>query len=801
MSDWKLIKAAEFENRVENPSLEQDTRGWEGDQGMTISRVGGSGIYGYYALRGSPSAGSADCRARAAVKAGPGVTYASVWFKGGSGVTYKFERPGLTLKTFTGNGDWQFVEGTGLLGGRLGFNFGITRSSPTSDNTPIYLDGMQFSVIDGDNASYEHTYTDGERPETAWLGEPHNAPSFRPATSLAGGAILDFESDYGITIEAHVNTGANPQSINIDNFAVLPGGQINSIGYPPRSWTLVGTVIGSGLDCDIHEARAKAIEAFYADAVPENNEGPQFARIRYEGATTTKEIAGMIDTGFQGDIGPNQRIHEPVALRFISQDPFWYATTDSSGTLQTLGSQTLEYVARRDMKTGAWGSADINTGGGGKAYAMYLARSGSLFLGGDFTGWDPSAGSYAVRYDRDQISSDKWDSIGGSATFDDIVWAIAGAPNGDVYLAGQFSKAGGGSQDYIGRWDGNNLLAVGEPGSGAANITAIYSLHVRQNGDVVVGGTFSTFGNAASADNIALYSGGSWVAVGNGLNNQVFAVSEDNEDRIWAGGAFTADGDGGTLRRIGYYDTAWVEPGGGLNNGVYALENTRRGMFAGGLFTQSGNGSISGLNLVARFNNTAWESLGSGLTSAAAGSSGTAIVNELQMAPDGKLWVGGVFDETVDGELDGLRNLAVWTGQTWTYTDLASFGADVTALEIGRVDPSNSEKYEVFVGYNSQQVGFYSGQVTITNDGTARARPQIIIRRTAGTDSDRLKYLRNETTGKTLAFNGYKIQTGDRIVIDFGIGQPRVTSLFQGDISYIISPGSDENDFYLGSLR
>ncbi len=802
MSNWKIITPVAFENILKNPSAEHDLRYWAGINSGSVSRAPGSARYGYYGFRGSPSAGVGSSGIRVGSLTFPaGTNLVSFWIKGVSDTTYEVGDLG-DLRNFgsiTSNGGWQLFQGTAYYAFTAVTRLDIRRISPTSDNAPFYIDAVQVGLIEPENAEYEHTYTDGTQPRVLWLGSVHNSYSRRELDTRAGGVVKDFWDDFGVKISAIIDVGVNPQQTNIDQYATVPGGQLNGIGFPQRPFTITGTTIGSGDDCDLHEARKKLTENLAPDSVADSDGRPQPVTLRYTGATTEKQITAYYDTGLQADLGPEDRIHEPVALRFIAEDPYWYSVTESAGSLVAAASATFYDIARRNPYTGMWDEMGVSSGG--PVYAMLFTRSGSLWIGGSFTGWDSSANvDYfaAWRPGEGALSADTWQSVGGVSVFDAPVWALAEAPNGDVYAAGEFSTGGGGTQDYIARWDGSAWEAVGNPTNGAASITSIRALSIARNGDVTIGGSFSNFANVTNADNIATWdvSAGTWTALGSGLGRIVYALAIDNEQQTWAGGSFTTDsgGAGRTLRKVAYYSptAGWLEPGGGLDGNVRALLNSRRGMYAGGQFTTTADGSITGLNLIARYNNASWQSLGSGLVGGS--------VNALALATDGWLWAGGDVSATVDGNLSRLRNLAIWTGDTWIYSDLAittGRAANVRSLEIGHVNPSIDEIYDVFVGFSAVRALNYSGQATVSHAGTARAYPQVIIRRTAGTSTDVLKWLRNETTGKTLAFSDLEIQNGDRVVIDFERGNVTATSDFIGDVSDILSPGTPASQFYL----
>lgn len=74
--------------------------------------------------------------------------------------------------------------------------------------------------------------------------------------------------------------------------------------------------------------------------------------------------------------------------------------------------------------------------------------------------------------------------VGGGAVHAHVVM-----PNGDIVVGGDFTSAGGVTAQYIARWDGTRWSALGSGLNGP-----VRSLAVLPNGDLIVGGAFSTAG-------------------------------------------------------------------------------------------------------------------------------------------------------------------------------------------------------------------------------------------------------------------------------------------------------------------
>ncbi len=158
-------------------------------------------------------------------------------------------------------------------------------------------------------------------------------------------------------------------------------------------------------------------------------------------------------------------------------------------------------------------------------------------------------------------------SFNPSTNLNDAVYALAVETNGQVIVGGNFTTAGGVSgQNYIARLNPDGSFDPSfDPGSGANN--AVFALGVQPDGNIVVGGEFSTM-NGAPANNLARLNANGFTDSGfyggvgadgpvysiNISTNTVFwttnsAVTEQTNFTIYVGGAFTAVN---TTHRLGF---------------------------------------------------------------------------------------------------------------------------------------------------------------------------------------------------------------------------------------------------------
>jgi N-acetylneuraminic acid mutarotase len=406
----------------------------------------------------------------------------------------------------------------------------------------------------------------------------------------------------------------------------------------------------------------------------------------YVGGTFTQTVDGAVSD--LGNIArydtasdtwhalPKQGLNNAVrSLAAVGDDLYvggWFTQT-GDGTLKNLG-----YIARYDTTGGTWHAL---TRQGLSWYVHALAVVGDdLYVGGYFTqsgdGTLLNLG-YIVCYDT--TGSGTWHALPNEG-LNSNVWTLT-AVGSDLYVGGAFMVTGDGSEtglSRIARYDIANSTWHALPNQGLNGY--VYAL-AAVGSDLYVGGGFTASGDTTVTDlhRIARYDttgGGTWHALPReGLNDWVFALAAVGDD-LYVGGTFTQTGDGmlENLGRIARYDTAVLTwnglPNQGLDNAVYALVAADDDLYVGGAFAATGDGTLTDLNRIARYDATAtWRALnneglnGVVLALAAAGSD---------------LYVGGTFTQTVDGAVSDLGRIARYDTTDGTWHALPKNGLDDT---------------------------------------------------------------------------------------------------------------------------
>jgi hypothetical protein len=464
-----------------------------------------------------------------------------------------------------------------------------------------YVDGAMI-----EEKGHVTTYADGdEELELAphdgnayfeWVGQRHATASFRTKSYRLGGQFKNLVQ--GLDMECYptesAGLGMPPLALGTQVYSGEERATVQSAKALPRSLNLLfhARRLPDSKDCDPQSLRAlnrarKAIE----DAMkPDLVHKPQSFLLRYEDGRCPMDLEAMYESGMEWEGDLRDPYLNSFGVRLFGPNPYWQA--DSQDTLQLSTSR----VPATD-------------------HAYLIAR-----LAGE------------------------WDGF-GSASFPVRVLAVH--PNGDVYAGGDFLNIGGVACRRIARWDGvawNILEGAGlDPDDGS-----VYAIAFAANGDVYMGGTFTTL-NGVPYNQVARYtpSTDTFAPLGGaspGVNSDVNALAVSKDGYVYVGGAFTSITAGPTdAYRIARYNgptlDTWTTMGtnAGLNLDVETLEIDLDGttLYLGGQFTNEYN--VLGPALLPYI--CKWTTLFEAI--AENGLNGTC--RALRMAIDGKLYLAGDF--------------------------------------------------------------------------------------------------------------------------------------------------------------
>jgi len=776
MSDWKIIVPEATTNELLNPSFEVNiTDGWanvDTGAGAVFARDTARARFGVASAQ--ITAGNAVAYLEATLFSLPNnsTVYAQayVYTDGGAGdaalriqdSTTPADR-GTVANTVVNGWELLQVSWTNTTGGAVNINIQI-RNTAADSVTNVWCDAIQAEI---DTTTYT-TYCDGDQPGCEWNGLPHNSSSQRSGVSRAGGLIRDLQNNYNFEVGGLIGTGMAPLDLAIDQYAILPGGQLNSIKVLSSMFTLTGIIRGASI-LNLHANRQALLNVLKPDAVPETAEGAQPVILRYTGAAVDKEISVHYVTGLEANIVAEMECWEPdFAIRFTAPNPFWSEIGESARILDTEDTATFRIVAGRLRATGQWDDLGPPNVAGTYTFVndIVVGPDGLVYFGGDFENFNNiPAADYIVSYDP---QTGTWAAL--DIGLNDIVHALAFGPDGMLYIGGEFTAAGGdGQADYFCTWDGAVFNNLGDPDVGGAVINRVFDITLGHNGDIYVGGDFDDWANAAGADNIVVWdlSAGAWVAVAGGCNDDVYAIKLAPNGDMYIGGLFTDYG-GANGDRIVRYDGAAIYP---LSTGLGADYVAAIAISDDGTVYLAH--IVGGVSHVYEWNGVAFTSLGA--------LAGGIPVGAMLMSPDDILYVGGTF---------ATLGRVKWNGSSWSAldTDIPTAGSSIYAFAFGPIDPVVPVNFDIWLGFNTTVARDFAGSTIVANDGTRTVFPLLVISRIGGT-SAAIEQVRNETTGKELLFD-YDLLIGETLTIDLRPTRKSIMSNFFGprpDAIYALS--------------
>ena len=176
----------------------------------------------------------------------------------------------------------------------------------------------------------------------------------------------------------------------------------------------------------------------------------------------------------------------------------------------------------------------LGNGTSGAVNTIAISPSGTIYIGGNFTSFGGDTNCNFIAYYN--TTAGNWKPV-GTAGLNYPVYALAFAPNGDLYIGGTFTAADGTDGDYLCYWDGTAFNRVG-----TVELSSwVRTLAFGATGYLYVGGNFINAGGIANADYIARWNGSQWEPLGIGTNGIVYGITV-NSGKVYAAGSFTSAG-------------------------------------------------------------------------------------------------------------------------------------------------------------------------------------------------------------------------------------------------------------------
>lgn len=326
---------------------------------------------------------------------------------------------------------------------------------------------------------------------------------------------------------------------------------------------------------------------------------------------------------------------------------------------------------------------------------VYVASGGINFA-------EPGAAPFAAMWDSTRQA---WSDLDPQGAFQHGLQINVLRHDGTrLYAGGWFTDAAGPAADYIAVWDGAQWAALGDNGRGDGALTnMVTALFITEDGNLYVAGFFQDAAGIPEADNVAVWNGADWQALGSSdsaVRGTVWAMTVI-DGALYIGGSFTSASDP-TISFIAMWDGSRWAPlddgrGSTLNGEVTAMVVSGDKLYVGGAFTDVAG--IAEADYVAVWNVTTrqWSALGSN----GRGDGAMADrVNALAVDSKGNLYVGGFFTDVAG--MPAADNIAVWNGAQWSA--LGDNGRGESALN-GEVFALAVMGSDLYIGGNFTNAG------------------------------------------------------------------------------------------------
>jgi hypothetical protein len=262
-----------------------------------------------------------------------------------------------------------------------------------------------------------------------------------------------------------------------------------------------------------------------------------------------------------------------------------------------------------------------------------------------FQGLIYSDGYFSPRgYNRGgKFNNVSWDTLGFGV--DAQIYQLKEI-NGELWLSGQFTMAGGSACNMLAKYDGSNWSCMNFPYriGGRVEDLLIY------NNTIVIGGGYSD--SAGYSVGISYFDGMQFRILGHPLYGSIAGIHEMVVYRgeLYIAGFFlsSAGNEGNHIMR--WDGSAWYDVGGGTDNEIYALSVFNDELYAGGVFEYAGGVHTGNL---AKWNGTNWSQVTPSIISPA--------VFDIQFYND-EIYIGGGFRFIDSIPVNYIAKYALHTG-------------------------------------------------------------------------------------------------------------------------------------------
>jgi uncharacterized delta-60 repeat protein len=429
------------------------------------------------------------------------------------------------------------------------------------------------------------------------------------------------------------------------------------------------------------------------------------------------------------------------------------------------------------------------------------------YIGGDFTTYITNTNPYFRMVDSTgSISS----SFNIGTGFSNIVYSAAVQSDGKIIVGGGFGTYSGSANSNIVRLNTNGTKdTTFNIGTTGAN-SNVLSIAVQSDQKIIIGGFFTTYSGSTKNRIVRLNTdgtadtGSSWNQ-GVGLNNSIYTMAVQSDQKIIIGGFFTTYSGSININRIarlntdGTLDTSFNTGTNGFDSQVntIAVQSDQKIVVTGNFTTYSG----SNKGYIVRLNTDGTADTGSSWNQGAGFNS---TVYGMAVQSDQKIIVGGIFSNYSGSNISRIIRLNTNGTIDNTFNQGTSFNSTVTSLGI-----QSDGKIIVKGTFTAYSGSIANGVVRLNTDGTLDTTfnrnfsintstfPSLVFPLSNGST-----ILGDQFTGDKIGYMTFLNPTGGRttqsLVDSYGFFSSILTSISQSD-GKIVAGGSFT--FYSGSSK
>lgn len=794
-----IVQPQAGRNYVTNPHPYAATTGYTNYNGSmalndTYTRRGSS------CLKITPQTGMASGVFYSTVSVTSGLAYAfSVDVKGvdGQAMRIYIANSAGTAKatsTFTATGNWQRISVTHTAAEtKTDYRLYVVRDSVASTSA-FWVDGFQFEqAVKATTWIYGYErglgYID-DSPEYGWEGAAERSVSWRNPLTRHGGALVDIATYADIAGAFGLGMGPFEQ---VTTPIVTGGALYQKHIRQSRQFSLALQYYGDTLD-EIQQKRKALLNLLR----PDYTSYDQPLVIRYQGydvdgneASDPVDIVCVLETCHTDP--PNSPTHQEDVLTFTVLDGHLQGAFRNGTTLDYKVEFVADYIVRRDSN-GSWvdGSDNNPLAGvvGGAVYDIKEAPNGDIYICGDFTkvqngGVDVANTKCLARWSKvNQV----WEAVYSDvSSFLGHIYCMEFEADGSLLVGGYFQNLGGAVTEknkMLARYNPN--VEPLEPMWSTIQTSldnAVHSIAISPSGTIYVAGEFTT------PAYIGYWEGYSVVALGSGVSNPVYSIKFAPDGNLIIGGHFTsADGANGDYiccwngtEFKSFTDLGAAE----LNNAVRSIDITPGGTIViGGDFTNAGGDPNA--DYVAAWRGTNWGALQAG------GVNG--IVRKVYCDPNGDIYLAGVFTQA--GSLTLTDRFAVSKGGAYQPLDIDLPGSGIV-YSICKASDKSLYIGGTFKAADGNAVATITTETlyeTASSSGSANTYPEITV-----IGPGTLQSISNFSTGQKITFDGLTLLAGEIIWLWLDPVSLKIWSSWsgRGSVWRYLNAGSDIGNFFM----